>query len=95
MSLVVLGLVLGMVHAEEGDLVAGVALQRRHGLHVRLGAAPPVQVLVDVEDPHLDLVAPAGQVIGQAGVELSGRLVPEHRSPGPGPSAVEPECPKA
>ena len=49
-----LGLVVGMVHAEEGNVVSRGALQGGDRLHVRLGATPPVQELVDVQDPHRD-----------------------------------------
>src|SRR5207253_3788171 len=49
----VLGLdVLGMGHREERDVVTAGFLEGGNVQHVTLGAAAPVQELVDVQDPH-------------------------------------------
>ena len=46
------GLVVGVVHAEERDLVAGSGLQLGEVEHVRLSAASAIEELIDVEDAH-------------------------------------------
>ena len=43
--------VVGVGHAPEGDVVAGLHLERGDVLHVALGAALAVQELVHVQDP--------------------------------------------
>ena len=42
-----------VVHAEQLDVMAGLPLHRRHVEHVALGAATPVDELVDMEDAHV------------------------------------------
>jgi hypothetical protein len=58
----VLGVVLRVGHPPDPDVVALVALARGDVEHVALGAAPAVEELVDMEDPH-QIGRPAGSEV--------------------------------